>query len=353
MTAVIPTLEQLVLKGTHNSYDQRRKVTVAHQVEHYGAWAVELDYAVLWAERRAEITASYGRHDAWFSLPPPCVIGHDGPGVCADDAGPVFSGGPDYLLRDVLAALAATEASAFRPLIIYLDKKEWLAGLIRVDDPAYDDPAALSELVAGELNAVFGSRLFTHGELRAFRVAHDRFPTAVELAGRVMAIATTGPGGAFLFHEGSPANLDDPGLLVEGPVDEGCGRPAALPRIPSPPPQVWRTDNFSSRWTWDYAAPPNPLAVARTAPTADIVGCSEDPDIIAREPAVAHGTRLVPYPSIAAAAARAGGLLSSGGRGGPAQSGLGFTVLAAPGAYREAMRIDFPLTIRARPPDQP
>jgi hypothetical protein len=35
MPQAIPAVDELVLKGTHNSYDQRRKVTVERQVEGY------------------------------------------------------------------------------------------------------------------------------------------------------------------------------------------------------------------------------------------------------------------------------------------------------------------------------
>jgi hypothetical protein len=74
------------------------------------------------------------------------------------------------LLRDAFAKLARTEAGHYRPLIIYLDKKTFTYGLLRIDDAQYDDPKKLYPLVANELRAAFNGRLFTRTELSTFHL---------------------------------------------------------------------------------------------------------------------------------------------------------------------------------------
>lgn len=369
MAAAIPPVDRLVFKGTHNSYDQRRKTSEADQAENYGVWVIELDYSVMNAQQmiREATEAAYGNHPAWYPAPPappPCVMGHDGPGVCADDAGGVFFGGPDFLLRDTLNALAGVSVREYRPLIIYLDKKNGLgdveilpaAGLPqlfdRCDDPAYDDPKTLYCLVAGELTAAFGPALFKRSDLAAFRQQAGRAPTIPELAGRVIAISCQAATYVDeVFHE-PPEGPDatTPGLasgVIFGDYADESGTCAGpgLPANPVAPPHVYRMDNFTDEWTWDFAVPPNPLVVDPKAVIRMVVGCSEDDGV--RTQGAPHGTALMPYPTIARAAARASGALDSGRQGGPGQCGYGFTVLARPGSYADKMTIDFPLTIQA------
>jgi hypothetical protein len=119
----LPPLDALIFKGTHNSYDPRRRVPPWDQVNDYGVWAVELDYMIPAPDLRRAHDRGLPQ-PIWGTDPPAVVIGHDGPGNAADGAGAVF-GGPHFLLRDYLAALAATEAFRFRPLLIFLDRKEF------------------------------------------------------------------------------------------------------------------------------------------------------------------------------------------------------------------------------------
>ena len=69
-------IDNLFLKGGHNSYDARMHRTIDQQIDDFGVWGVELDFGV------------FTRNDGT----PFAVIGHDSPGQSADFPPPVLFG---------------------------------------------------------------------------------------------------------------------------------------------------------------------------------------------------------------------------------------------------------------------
>jgi len=341
--ATLPPLDALILKGTHNSYDPRRRVPPWDQVNDYGVWVLELDYMV-----PAEFLRQAHDRDlpepVWNTRPPAVVIGHDGPGDAADGAGAVF-GGPHFLLRDYLSALAVTEAFRFRPLLIYLDRKNPVAfspfgvPVELFDRTFHEDPQRLASVIESTFKDVFHEdHLFGPAALAARR----GYPTVQELAGQVIPISNQPePASEFLFHEGDPADERQSRLSV-GPESDGCGEPDFISRsTEDAPAAVYRLDNFSDNFTFAYAVPSNPLVVVPAAGEREVVGC--DDETTATLP---QGTRLLPFPTLEAAVSRARGLPGGQDPTRLRRAGLGFTVLAAPGPYGEPLTVDFPLTIR-------
>jgi hypothetical protein len=346
--ATPPPLDALVFKGTHNSYDPRRRVPPWDQVNDYGVWAVELDYMIPAPDlRRAHDQGLPQR--VWDTKPQPAlVIGHDGPGNAADDAGAVF-GGPHFLLRDYLIALAATEAFRFRPLLVYLDRKEFFVpgpqpfSLTPLHDREFhDQPQRLAPVIERTFMDVFGqNRLFGPAALAA---ARGLFPPVQELAGQVIPISNQPePAGEFLFHEGDSADERQSRLPV-GPAGEGCDEPGFIASgTQDAPIAVYRLDNFSVNFSFSYAVPPNPLVVVPRTGPREVVGCDIFEQTTVTSP---QGTRLLPFPTLAAAVDRARGLPGGKAASRHRRARLGFTVLATPGRYSEPLTIDFPLTIR-------
>jgi len=280
------------------------------------------------------------------------VIGHDGPGNAADGAGAVF-GGPHFLLRDYLAALAATEAFRFRPLLIFLDRKEFFVPgpqplnqpltFIPLHDAAFHEhPQQLASVIEGTFKGVLGEdRVFGPRAL----AAAGQFPPVRELAGQVIPISNQPePAGDFLFHQGDPADQRQSRFPV-GPIGEGCDEPDFIAGgTQDGPNAVYRLDNFSSDFSSTYAVPPNPLVVVPGAGARAVVGCDDDGSMILTAP---QGTRLLPFPTLAAAVDRARGLPGGQDATRHRRAGLGFTVVVAPGRYGEPVTIDFPLTIES------
>jgi hypothetical protein len=341
----LPPLDALIFKGTHNSYDPRRRVPPWTQVNDYGVWAVELDYLIPNPLLR-QIHDDDLPRPVWNTDPPALVIGHDGPGNAADGAGEVF-GGPDFLVRDYLAALAATEACRFRPLLLFLDRKDFFGPgplpqtIVPFHDPEFHDhPERLRPVIESTLTDVFGEDHVFGPQALALR---GQFPPVRELAGQLIPISNQPePSGNFLFHQdgamdecrsrfpvGPIGSCDEPDFITSGTQDA--------------PNAVYRLDNFSSDFSFSYAVPPNPLVVLPGAGPREVVGCNDDDATVETLP---HGTRLLPFPTLAAAVHRARGLPGGQEATRHRRAGLGFTVLAAPGRYGEPMTVDFPLTIR-------
>jgi hypothetical protein len=369
---LLPPVTALVFKGTHNSYDHARRLSPEEQVEDYGVWAVELDYNImLQTELAREATRFvFGDRPAWYTDPPPAVIGHDGPGQCADGLAPVVSGGPDSLLTAQVRALADAPSMAFRPLLVYLDKKPpWQVSLpldpapVRISDPHYDDDqVALLELVGQALGTVIPDALMSPREYFGRWSAPDA-PRVPELAGRVLIFA---PGGGndheYFFGEAPftaaitedlwPHDLE--ALLEFGPYNT-CARPPRLIWPPAAPPltvNVVRADDFVDPWTWQYAVPPNPLRVIAGADQHPVPACSDSGDngqVIAGW----RGTRELPYARVRDAVERARPVVRGGTQASsPGQEGMGFTVAIDPGGYPEqGLHIDFPLRLANLSPD--
>lgn len=360
----IPPIDQLVFKGTHNSYECIRHAPPAIQVDHYGAWAIELDFGVPNLELRRG-------NSNWNSDPPRLVVGHDGPGesshnIIGDDPGVCWANS-DFLLRQYLDDLAGTEALHYRPLLLYLDKK--LASDHDTWDPLYDDPAHFLPLLEADLQDAFGDAIFGPVLLAQFRLREGRNPTVPELAGRILPISTAQVSTNTIFRDGTPIGPQDyTGLLSDRAVG-GCDIPiefgVQFPPLPNSSVavlvnsgfgfvgvdirvgNVYRTDNISSDWTFALGVPPNPLIVSpdHSSDRMIVLGCNDSLDDIPQASLPPQGTRLVPYSTLVQAVSRARGEVLPGVRGIP-QTGFGFTVLVSPGLYADPVVIDFPLTLR-------
>jgi hypothetical protein len=338
----LPAVNTLIFKGTHNSYDPRRRVPPWTQVDHYGVWVLELDYLVPSPHLRE-------RHPAWNTKPPAVVIGHDGPGEAADGAGAVF-GGPDFLLVDYLTKLAQTEASRYRPLIVYLDRKDPDSR----DVFYYDNPSLMASLLDGCLQRAFHERIFGPAQLRA----KGGWPDVQQLAGHVIAISNQdNVFSELLFYQPSgdaappgPPLADKTPFLVGPELDVGllpfeapCERwQPTSPGQPNPqdlPFNVWRLDSFSADDTFQYAVPPNPIIVNPAAPPI-----ATDETLFCGPTTSPQGTRLAPFRSVADAVRRASGFADGSAANRYRRSGYGFTVLAY--NTNESVPVDFPLTIK-------
>jgi hypothetical protein len=275
----IPPIDQLVFKGTHNSYECIRHTPPAIQVDHYGAWAIELDFGVPNPELRRG-------NPNWNTSPPHLVVGHDGPGVSShnfigDDPGVCWANS-DFLLRQYLDDLAGTEALHYRPLLLYLDKK--LASDHDTWDSLYDDPACFLPLLEAELQDAFGDAIFGPGLLGQFRLREGRNPTIPELAGRILPISTAQVWRDTIFRDGTPIGPDDCTRLLSDRAMGGCNRPiefgVQFPPLPNSNVtvpvnfgfgsidvdirvgNVYRTNEMSSDWSFALGVPPNPLIVS-------------------------------------------------------------------------------------------
>jgi hypothetical protein len=319
-----PRLDQLLLKGSHNSYEANRGAALAAQVDDFGVWAVELDYGVVGGT---------------------LVVGHDGVGWGADDS-PLLAPNGSYYFRDYLSELRHTEAFKYRPLLIYLDNKgrenEW------GDDLADEDLVAL---LRNDFEAVFSrDQIFT--PILLHERFNDEFPDAPALAGFVIPIDTNRtPTEEYEQFQVFPENQ------FHALAFRYCADPStifsAFPRREvdgsrREPVRVWRSNNITDEWTFEYGAPPNPLVVDPEARRGSFVPrCGGTDHAIILGP---QGTRLLPDVTIADAVIRARQPISYSDDGRTFRNlimGIGFTVLAAPGKYADPLRIDFRFTIRA------
>ncbi len=317
-----PRIDQLLFKGTHNSYDAIHVVAPERQVDDFGVWALELDFSVLQGV---------------------AFIGHDGLGQ-GPDGDAVFEYAGSYRLRDYLMALHSTEAFSYRPLMTFFDYH----GRSDVDNNWGEDLPLVdvAEILGAELTAVFPGQVFGPQRLQQ---AGGVLPPARDLAGWVLA---WGPGGT----PNHPLVFGDTTSPFAATYVEGCGAPRDGSGNPLPfrtlaGPQasrVWRLDNFTDEWTFRFGAPPNPIVVESASPDQTLVPpCDPDanPLSIGRE-----GTRLFPFSTLVDAvdAARQPLRYSDGQTFTDLLIGAGFTILAAPGTYGDPFLVDFPLSIRAR-----
>jgi hypothetical protein len=344
-------IDELLFKGTHNSYDSRRRVPPPEQIQNFGVWAVELDYSIPNEDPK----------------PRRAVVGHDGPGAAADGED-VIGGDPNadspterFRLQFFLQAireLQTTGALRYRPVIIYFEKKQWTTlipgfpfpTIGRLDDPNFDEPARFLPLLDAELRSAFGDEVFGSVRLATYLSQHGgRYPTIPELAGKVIPIAISAPGFVggtdLVFHDGPSA---PPGRSINlvGSIATECD---GLDRIPSliPTSHVIRVDNHQADGSFKFGVPPNPLVVQRSAPTQTRVqGCDDDVDVHPQ------GTFLFPYGGLTDAVSRALGIVppdeivQNPSQEDPRRTGFGWTLLIKPGLYQETIRISIPLTLK-------
>jgi hypothetical protein len=330
------TIDTLVFKGTHNSYDCSHQYPLESQIDDFGVWAVELDWAVANAPAFWPTSCPAVRSGL---LP---VVGHDGPG---DGACWHCSFG------EFLEAMHdRSRALRYRPLFLYGDHQDW----------DVTTPAVALSMWWSELERVFGATnvvrlddyLATHG---------GRYPTVPELAGKVVLPPTPERSGdrAAAFAETFQRGCVDR-MRVERAITTGTGleRPCSCPIDASLCCRVIRIDDFQWDWTFEYGVPPNPIVVdaaanpaieSRLCPTitGTVVG------LLKEQVGGEHGTFRFPFKTLGAAVSRAKGITPmTGSVADPKRAGRGWTVILRPGNYPEALTITFPLVL-VRDPDAP
>lgn len=331
-------LDQLVLKGSHNAYQAHLNVEPRWQVDGYGVWAVELDYAVT--------------PDAEHLV----VVGHDAAGFGPDNDF-VFAPRGSYLLSEYLVSLADSEAFEYRPIIVYLDNHYDQWGVNWGDDPNAlppDSIKTLGALMDTTIEKAVPNRVLLPSSVGAY------LPTVVELVGRMILISCQAqPIGRYIFGSSLlPAYVPPDQVITQDPSLALSYGTVSLPKHPrrtfGPSPtenfNVWRTDNFTDDWTYLYGAPPNPLVVSATA--------SPDPLIpnVASRPGQAvrgsqQGTRVLPFGTLRQAVDAASAPMTFVDGTGVQSTfpiGASFTVLVPPDTpIAEPLRIrGLPLTIK-------
>src|SRR5258706_13355507 len=103
------SIDQVVFKGSHNSYDCRRDASLRSQLDDFGCWAIELDFSVpLLGDQRA-------------------VVGHEGSGMAAD--GEDVCGGDGsasneldrFRILHFLREIAGSKSIRYRPVFVYFE----------------------------------------------------------------------------------------------------------------------------------------------------------------------------------------------------------------------------------------
>jgi hypothetical protein len=231
--------DQLVLKGTHNSYASRdcdpmfggNHCPVMHnapceQIDDWGVWAIELDFGFVQLPGYDDTVAFVG-HNGW-----------EGCDTWADESwtGPLAL----YLKR-----IGETRALQYRPVVIKLDYKTW--GIDRYDDPNASGPAVESLLLK-----TFGADgVFGPGDLGA-----KPWPTVRELSGKVIAFTCFGYSSRKVFGKAPLPEGGKPGYTNLNQVMLGIQSGSKIIFL----------DQYQVSWTFDYAVPPNPLFVSSNAP---------------------------------------------------------------------------------------
>jgi hypothetical protein len=353
-------VDQLVFKGTHNSYACRTECgpvsctqdppimnhPLNQQIDEFGVWAIELDFGVI-------------RENG---VPVP-VVGHDGPGDAVTCYGPQFPGWPrSAYLTDFLSAVRNSSALRYRPVLIYFEVKEdW-------GDHTLDYQSKLSLGIRALSQSFQGNFLV----LEEYLSNHNgQYPTVTETRGK-----------AILYFPSPEFPRDnhpnDPRGTLRGTSADLCTSPRAIDNAigtgeicGSAGCRVPRLDQYQGDWTFEYGVPPNPLVVDSAAPSAWTVTDSrgddwscptelpgESPnctlfgilatcDLSRGQIVHSQGTYRFPYRTVQGAITRARGIVPSRrSETREFRSGLGWTVLIKPGTYPEALRIDLPLAFR-------
>jgi hypothetical protein len=329
------TLDQLIFKGTHNSYaDRARRApwmnhSPAKQIDDFGVWALELDYSL--------------QHDEGG---PVAVVGHDRGGAPS---------GWGYTLKDYIKQVLATKSIAYRPVFLGLEVKRWKRSVFRPWRRKEDWEFTWQEKwEAGlaVLREVRGERFVI---LEDWLREHDyQWPHPLDLAGKLVLYE---PGkrdgsGRLVGMQGTWASH----VVTAGEVERAIETGAPFERGAWPcegGARVLRLDQYQADWTFDYGVPPNPIVVDATAPESTLVDDAEGrrwrqgAESSHGQRVGRHGTWRFPYRSLAEAVERARGATSlTGGHPDPRRAGAGWTVLLRPASHHEAgTPIDFPLRI--------
>lgn len=346
-------LDQLTLKGTHNSYESSLHETFgfadnncplmhhqpAVQVDAFGVYAVELDFSI---ESEGGILRA--------------IVGHDGH---CDNGCWTFDGWGKYL--DVyFESLKNTKSFQYRPLIILLEKKcGW---------GVYDEPDKWMPFAESLAVRVFGAnQMYSYDR---WRLADNRtWPSVPELAKHVVLMgfqetsqdcATDGYGGGGVMFP--LVDVQGHATLPTRPIGQpNCQSIAEYVTDVRSMQGILRSDWYQYEFTFDDSfAPPNPICVRAGATALRLSSNVDDPfsgsncvDLgLTGNPVCTdacnsgascdsahflvgqHGTFDFPFGSVGQAVARA------------TQGGRGWTLLIEAGNYREAVTIGAPMTLR-------
>jgi hypothetical protein len=319
-------IDQLVLKCTHNSYSMQH--SPAEQLDDYGVWGVELDFGVTFdGLGKAELS-----------------VGHD-------EAGDAVRWRPTagLALRFYLDNVSRARSWRYRPILIWFDYKNWLAGSNR-----WVWPDLLLDQLLGE---VFGEAMFDSRSLAAYRSDRGEAasPTPRELAGRVVAylggeVMPPIFGDRRFFYVGATPFLDIRQVFGRCPsledIDESIATGKALED--GDPPCIGgcraiRIDRYQSNTSFDYSCPPNPICVDQHFHPASrvVVDCPQSFD----NGGASHGTYMEPYTTFEQALARARGVTPSHPQETVTRAGEGFDVRLTPGVHACPPRLQMPVRI--------
>ncbi len=309
---------QLILKGTHNSYQCHYDTPCMNhppnvQVDEFGVWGLELDVGFV-RSADGQITAILGHTDV-------------NDAVCWGD----FPDFPRNSLIGFLHMIHQTQALRYRPVVIFFDWKDWGERCPDIDCDAFGKRTC---------EAVFGQ-----GNVLNTEEAINK--SVRELAGKVIL-------GMPEQYTGDCTNK----LAVESWFQ---GNPNIT---------FFRIDQYQGDWTFDIAAPPNPLVVDRAAtppwtvndsvgddwlcftgnagdPPCEIDGVMTTCDVWKGQVVHEQGTYRFPYQTVGQAVRRSEGITPTGD---PTlrsrRTGYGWTVLIRPGNYPETLSIAIPLTLK-------
>lgn len=225
-------LDQLSLKGTHNSYAAENgglfgcgwnscpvmRDSPWAQVDDFGVWALELD-----------VGFENGR----------LVIGHDGPGCWAPE------GEWGYYVEDYLLELKNTQSWDYRPIIVYFEYKQWSGqGLVWINDLE----SAIRSLFAE--HEVFGPKDWT-----------GSWPTVPELKRKLIALALNpDETSEWIFPQSRLSRTGPP--ITDHYTCLNYLREELLGTA-----TVVATDEYELDWTYEVVAPPNPICLDPSAPS--------------------------------------------------------------------------------------
>jgi hypothetical protein len=302
------------------------------QADDFGVWAIELDFGIRIKDGQPEV-----------------IVGHNG--ECGEGCWTHSAWGPN--LENYFERIRNTKAFSYRPVFIFLEKKDW-------GDKDYDDRTKWIPEVEKLLKQVFGDdRIFGPEDW----FANNRtWPTIPDLAGKVVPIAIVvedNAGSGKIFYE------DDNGELRTGPkienVTTGLKRVGPHECADADTLKNDANDNIhflaADVYQYDYTflesvsrwASPNPIVVDWAAPPQWTVRNDEDPlgtgkcwednacfntdNCTHIEFSVSqHGTFRFPYNTV---------------NKGVNTAMPGWTVLIKAGNYPETITITKPLTLKA------
>jgi hypothetical protein len=315
-------LNQLIFKGTHNSYQCHFDTPCMNhpphiQIDDFGVWSLELDFSIV-LERDFQFRA---------------VVGHEGPGDGACWG---------YYLVDFLRMIAPKRLASdavgslalrYRPVFINFDIKDW--GLT---DRAWT--IGLQDLVTA----------FGPGNVLVLadylRQSGRRYPSVSEMAGKaVLYSPSTDLRGTYAGDCTTREAVED-SIRIGDPLGDAaanCG-PSGC--------RVFRLDQYQADWTFEYGVPPNPLVVDWAAnPPWTVLDSEGDDwecdggDVWRGQVVHEQGTCRFPYKTVARSITRAEGTTPNGVQD-TRRAGYGWTVLIRPGHYVETLKISIPLTLR-------